>query len=77
MVNFGKTFGIYITADDDFCFLFIKKFIRLSNFSNVFRTSCGSLRTCKTCMLESLELRCMSLIIISCSLNSDALYLSH
>jgi hypothetical protein len=35
MVNFGKAVSIYITTDDDFCFLFIKKFIHLSNLSNV------------------------------------------
>jgi hypothetical protein len=35
MVNFGMAFSIYITADGDFCFLFMKKFICLSNLSNI------------------------------------------
>jgi hypothetical protein len=35
MVNFGKAVSIYITTDDDLCALFIKKFIGLSNLSNI------------------------------------------
>ena len=68
---------MYITTDGDFCFLFVKKFVRFSNLSNVLRTACGSLHTGKLCMLDSLELRCVSLLIMSCSLNSEASELSH
>jgi hypothetical protein len=35
MVSFGKAVSIYITTDDDFCFVFIKKFISLSKLSNM------------------------------------------
>jgi len=34
MVNFGKAVIIYTTTNDDFCCLYIKKFICLSNLSN-------------------------------------------
>jgi hypothetical protein len=35
MVNFDKAVSIYITTDDDLCSLFIKKFVGLSNLSNI------------------------------------------
>ena len=36
MENFCKAISIYITTDDDFCFLFIKKYIHLSHLSNMY-----------------------------------------
>jgi hypothetical protein len=35
IVNFGKVVSVYITTDDDLCSLFIKKFMGLSNLSNI------------------------------------------
>jgi len=36
MLSFDKAVSMYITTDDDFCFVFVKKFIRLSNLSNMY-----------------------------------------
>jgi hypothetical protein len=59
MVSFGKAVSMYVTTDDNFCFLFIKKFITLSNLSNIYpELPVGALYRGKTSMLESLELRC-------------------
>jgi len=77
MVNSGKAVCIYIATDDYFCVLVISTFICLSNLSKVFRTACGNLHTGNTCMLERFELRYMPLLIMFCSLNSNASNLSH
>jgi hypothetical protein len=36
MVNFGKTVSVYIITDGDFCSLFIKEFIGLSDLCNMY-----------------------------------------